>query len=114
MFPTRQVLHHDSHLRTHIPVNKFLVNRHGWDRPAEKPFRSLRRQVDTAMTARMSIIIVPISAMKGDAAFGDIQHPRHTGQVKSAGGDITSRHMARGAFMESQKVTIRCSIGTAA
>src|SRR5436190_1874888 len=114
MFRVWRVLHVDLYVCSNFPIYKFLVNWHSWDRPTEEPFGGLCRQVDAAMTARMAIIIVPIGAMKGDAAFCNIQHPRHTGQVKSAGSDIAGRHMTCGTFMERREIAIGRGVCAAA
>src|SRR5690606_7581534 len=49
--------------------------------PAVQPFGDTGRQVDTAVAARMSIIVVPVGAVEGMPGAREERAPRHTGQV---------------------------------
>src|SRR5215510_2561966 len=104
----------DIHRRPYFSVHKFLIHWHTRKRPTIEPFGSLRSQVDATVTARTSIVIVPIGTVKRDAIFLDIQHPGYTGQVKTAGGNIAPGHVSGGAFMKCLEFSIRRGIGPAA
>ena len=114
MFQARSVLHFDLDVGTHKPVHKFFVNRHSRCRPAEEPFGSLRGQVDTAVTARTSVVVMPVGTVEGDPALGNVGHPWYTREVKSACGEIASRHVAGGTFMECNVIANGRGVGAAA
>ena len=55
-----------------ISMNHILLWRDGGHRPAVEPFGGLRRHVDAAVAVRDAIVVVPVGAVEGDAAFGDV------------------------------------------
>src|SRR6185436_10310414 len=66
------------------------------------------------MTARASVIVVPVGSVKGNPIFLDVEHPRYTGQVKAAGGNITSCHVSCGTFMKCLEFAIGRGVRPAA
>ena len=59
------------------------------------------------MAVRMTIVVVPVGAMEGDAALRDVQHPGHTGQVKAIGGNVPGSHVPCRAFMVRDEIPNR-------
>src|SRR5690242_12038036 len=110
---TYYVLYFYLHLCPDIAIGQRFVRWHTGFRPAEEPFRSLGRQIDAAMAVRMTIVIVPVRAMEGDPAFGDIQHPGHARQVEAIRGDIAGSHMAGRTFMIGDEVPDRGGVFSA-
>ena len=106
MFPAHRVLQLDLHTGTNEPVHVLLFKGHEGHGPAEKPFGGLWCHIDAAMAARTSIVVVPVGAMKGDPLLSEIKHPGHSGEVKAIGGNIASRHVPGGTFMERNEFTV--------
>src|SRR6266498_216645 len=86
------ILYFDLHLCPNISIRKRLIGRYGRNCPAEEPFCSLRRHIEAAMAVRMTIVVVPVGAMEGDAALRDVQHPGYARQVKAIGGNVPGSH----------------------
>ena len=107
MFPAHRVLQLDVHTGTNEPVHVLLFKGYEGHRPAEEPFGGLRCHIDAAMTAWASIVIVPVGAVKGDALLSEIKHPGYSGEVKTIGGNIASRHVPGGTFMERNEFAVR-------
>ena len=79
---------------SHTAEGKFLVDRYLRGGPAVEPFCRTAREIDTTMRARPAEIVMPESAVEGDAAFGDVLHPGDAGQVETAGGNVACGHVA--------------------
>ena len=62
---------------------------------------------------RDAIVVVPVRPMEGNAAFGDIHHPGHAGEVKSVGGNISGCHVSRGALVVREEISNGRRIGSA-
>ena len=106
MFPVRRVLQLDIHTGTNEPVHVLLFKGYEGHRPAEEPFGGLRCHVDATMAARTSIVVMPVGAVKGNTLLGEVKHPGHAGEVKAIGGNIASRHMPGGTFMERNEFAV--------
>jgi len=58
------------------------------------------------MTARLTKVVVPVSAMKRDTLFRDIADPGHTRQVKAVcAGQTAVDHVTRRAFVMGGELT---------
>src|SRR5215213_4172015 len=100
-----QSLFFDLHLRAHMTVSQFLIGCYRGNAPTVEPLGGLWRQVDAAMTARPTEVVVPVGAVERNPIFFDVDDPGHTGQVKAAGGEVTGCHVACGTFMEREKIS---------
>src|SRR5438552_2184329 len=56
-------------------VYKTLPIGHGWSAPAENPFGMFRCQINTAVTVRFTVIVVPVGAVNRDAVHVNIGCP---------------------------------------
>ena len=113
MFPVRRVLQLDIHTGTNEPVHVLLFKGYEGHRPAEEPFSGLRCHVDATMAARTSIVVMPVGAVKGNTLLGEVKHPGHAWEVKTIGGNITSRHVPGGTFMVCNEFAIGRAVSSA-
>src|SRR5215217_7475226 len=96
-----------------MTVSQLLIWWHRGNAPTVEPFGGLRCQVDAAMTARPTKVVVPVGAVEGNSIFPDIDDPGHTGKVKAAGSDVTGCHMPCRTFMEREKISAGGCVGSA-
>ena len=88
------VLRNDLYFGSNAAKGEFLVIGNLRGSPTVEPFCRVGSEVDAAVGTRTSEVVVPESAVKGDAAFCNILNPRDAGQIESAGGNIPSGHVA--------------------
>jgi len=86
-------------------VGELFSGLDGRGSPAEEPFGGLRCQVDAAVAARATIVVVPVGAMEGNPTFGDVQYPGHAGQVEAVGGNVAGGHVTGRTFIEGDEAT---------
>jgi len=77
------------------------VGRH---RPAEDPLGLLRQQVDAAVAARPAVVVVPVGAVKGDPAAGEVRGPAHAGQVVVIVAARAARHARAGVLAKDAEL----------
>src|SRR5687767_8730838 len=89
-------LYLDLHLRSYISIDKIFLRWHSWHGPAVEPFGGLWRHIDTTVTVRDTIVVVPVRPVERDPVLGNVQHPGYAGEVEAVGGDVAVCHVPRG------------------
>src|SRR3972149_6927838 len=90
-----------------VPVRTY------WRKPTEQPLGLIGTHIYAAMAHLITIIIVPISAMKCNPPFVEIGHPGHTRQLisENIAGNLPVPHVAHGHFGEYVEAAARSAGG---
>src|SRR5215211_8238314 len=86
-----------SRLRSLVFVSLHDQNRHPQRRPRVHPFRDVHWQVDAAVAHRHAEVLVPVGAVQGVAAIGEIHHVRYFRYVVGLATDDAG-HILLGQF----------------